>query len=56
MIGIGCIWLAMYSLKEFGLFQAFINDKGVESITFHLTDDRQIALGKYIISEFVFLV
>lgn len=54
IIGIGAIWVGLYALRQFSLFQNFIDDKGVESITQHLPEARQIALHKYIISEFIF--
>ncbi len=54
IIGIGAIWVGLYALRQFSLFQNFIDDKGIESITQHLPEARQIALHKYIISEFIF--
>lgn len=54
IIGIGAIWVGLYALRQFSLFQNFIDDKGVESITQHLPEARQIALHKYIISEYIF--
>ena len=53
-IGLGAVWMALYSLRQFGLFQNFIDEKGIESLTLHLPEARQIALQKYIISEFIF--
>jgi hypothetical protein len=48
------IWTFLYSLQLFSKFQVFIDEKGIESITFHLTEARQIALSKYIVSEYIF--
>ncbi|MEP7266943.1 MAG: hypothetical protein ABI844_04895 [Saprospiraceae bacterium] len=48
------IWVIIFSVNRFALFQTFIDEKGIESISMHLSEDRQIAMSKYISSEFIF--
>ncbi len=54
IIGVGSIWFVIFAFREFGFFQIFIDDKGIESLTIHLTEEQQIALAKYISREFIF--
>lgn len=49
-----CIWLFIFSFNRFGLFSVFLDEKGIESLTIHLPEERQVALSKYISSEFIF--
>lgn len=54
VLGMGAIWIMLYSIRQFGLFQNFLDEKGIQTITAHLTESRQLALAKYIPSEFIF--
>ena len=54
ILGLGSIWMALFALRHFGFFQSFIDDKGIESITRHLPEDKQIAMATYITREFIF--
>jgi len=49
-----CIWVFIFSFNRFGLFSVFLDEKGIESLTIHLPEERQIALSKYIASEYIF--
>jgi len=54
IIGVAALWIMLYSIRQFGLFQNFLDEKGIQTITAHLSESRQIALAKYIPSEFIF--
>ncbi len=54
ILGLGSIWVMLYSIRQFGFFQTFLDEKGIQSITAHLPEERQIALAKYISAEFIF--
>lgn len=54
ILGIVSIWIMLYSIRQFGIFQNFLDEKGIQTITAHLSESRQIALAKYIPSEFIF--
>ena len=54
ILGMGSIWLGIYALRQFSFFQTFIDEKGIESITQHLSNEDQVAMSKYIISEYIF--
>jgi len=54
ILGIGAIWVMLYSIRQFGLFQNFLDEKGIQTVTAHLTESRQLALAKYIPAEFIF--
>lgn len=49
-----CIWLFIFSFNRFGLFQIFLDEKGVISLTNHLSESRQMAMSTYIASEYIF--
>ena len=49
-----CIWLLLFSYNRFGMFQIFLDEKGIISLTNHLSESRQMAMSKYISSEYVF--
>lgn len=49
-----CVWVFIFSFNRFGLFSVFLDEKGIESLTIHLSEDRQVALSKYISHEYIF--
>lgn len=51
---VGCIPLFLYTLRQFKAFNEYINDEGLQSFMYHLTNMGQESMEPYIRSEMTF--